>query len=167
VTDKSLGLIGKYRVERVDGKPVKWSFTLEDKDPLALPALKAYSQQARAAGYTALANDLDEKIREIEWDRMMESWPPEARDYISHLRSQNRALEEKLTEKSGALSTLVSAINLVRAEGNDLLRHLADQSSRSSTVDNRSASYLGSLRARLHERFAMLDRVMKALANGS
>jgi hypothetical protein len=58
--DKDSGFFQKYRVERVDGKPIEgWTFTLEEHDPHAVPALKAYSASARADGYVALADDLD------------------------------------------------------------------------------------------------------------
>lgn len=52
------GLYRKYRVERVDGKPVDWCFVLQDTDPLAVPALLAYAKAAEAAGETTLAFDL-------------------------------------------------------------------------------------------------------------
>lgn len=65
MTSKDLGLIGKYRVERVDGKPVDWCFVLQDTDPLAIPALQAYSQEARRKGYGPLADDLDAKLIEL------------------------------------------------------------------------------------------------------
>lgn len=66
MTPRNLGLIHKYRVERVDGKPVEWAFVLQDTDPLAIPALKAYQTAARADGYDALADDLEDKIKELE-----------------------------------------------------------------------------------------------------
>lgn len=58
MTSKDLGLISKYRVERTDGKPVGWCFVLEDKDPLAWPALLTYADMAEGAGYLQLATDL-------------------------------------------------------------------------------------------------------------
>jgi hypothetical protein len=60
--NKERGLFEKYRVERVDGKPVKWSFVLEDTDPLAIPALSAYATAARMAGYGRLSFDLEVKV---------------------------------------------------------------------------------------------------------
>jgi hypothetical protein len=60
--DKNVGLISKYEVRRVDAKPVGWCFVLEFKDPLAIPALEAYSVAARDAGYEPLADDLDVKL---------------------------------------------------------------------------------------------------------
>lgn len=63
--DKDLGLIEKYVVERADGKLVRWCFVLEDTDPLAVPALRAYADAAEQAGYVKLATDL-----RIEADRM-------------------------------------------------------------------------------------------------
>jgi hypothetical protein len=56
------GFYQKYIVERVDGKPVGRTFTLEiDKDPFAKPALQAYRDAAAAAaGYDDLVVALDE-----------------------------------------------------------------------------------------------------------
>src|SRR5687767_1041244 len=62
MSDPKAGLIHKYRVERVDKKPVAWCFVLEGKDPLAIPALRAYALAARAKGYVPLADDLERKI---------------------------------------------------------------------------------------------------------
>lgn len=56
------GLFQKYNVTRVDGKPVGWTFTLEEHDPLAIPALIAYAKAANAEGFHHLAADLWEKI---------------------------------------------------------------------------------------------------------
>lgn len=58
MTSKDLGLIEKYQVERTDGKPVRWCFVLEDTDPLAPAALRAYASVAEAIGYVELAYDL-------------------------------------------------------------------------------------------------------------
>lgn len=58
MSDKTIGLIEKYQVERTDGKLVRWCFVLEDTDPLAVPALRAYADAAEQAGYVALASDL-------------------------------------------------------------------------------------------------------------
>lgn len=69
MTSKDAGLAIRYRVERVDGKPVDWCFVLQDTDPLALPALRAYASAAREAGYAALARDLETKAREMEKSR--------------------------------------------------------------------------------------------------
>lgn len=55
--DQQRGLYGKYRVEKVNGKPVGECFVLEEHDPLALPALRAYAE-ACAAAYPPLAADL-------------------------------------------------------------------------------------------------------------
>lgn len=65
--DKTIGLIGKYHVERTDGKPVEWCFVLQDTDPLAIPALIAYADAAEAAGYGPLAADLREKAAELRF----------------------------------------------------------------------------------------------------
>lgn len=62
MTSRDLGLIHKYDVRRTDGKEVEWCFVLEDKDPLAIPALEAYRDAAREAGYLSLAEDLRVKV---------------------------------------------------------------------------------------------------------
>lgn len=41
---RNTGLIGKYRVERLDGKPVDWAFVLQDTDPYTPYALMAYAK---------------------------------------------------------------------------------------------------------------------------
>ncbi len=64
--DKSRGYYQKYIVERVDGKPVTWTFVLEEHDPFAIPALKAYAEACEKAGYLELAGDLLLKIDELE-----------------------------------------------------------------------------------------------------
>jgi hypothetical protein len=87
VGDKTVGLIHKYDVQRVDGKPVGWVFVLEDKDPLTIPALRAYADAAELAGYGPLAADLRLKARELarrvyaeaggpapSWERPAPSW---------------------------------------------------------------------------------------------
>lgn len=51
------GLYDKYRVHKVNGKPVGECFVLEKHDPLALPALRAYAEYC-AAGYPQLSADL-------------------------------------------------------------------------------------------------------------
>ena len=63
--DKSKGLFDKYEVDRNDGKPIKWCFVLEDKDPLAPKVLEMYAMYRRAHGCVALADDLDEKAAAI------------------------------------------------------------------------------------------------------
>jgi hypothetical protein len=65
MSDKRLGLLSKFRVEHTDGKPVGWCFVLQDTDPLAIPALKAYATAAREAGYAILATDLEAKARKM------------------------------------------------------------------------------------------------------
>lgn len=55
----TLGLVGKYHVERVDGKPLAGGcFVLEYGDPLVREALAAYARSASEAGYLQLAKDL-------------------------------------------------------------------------------------------------------------
>lgn len=63
-----MGLYSKFRVVRKDGKSARGRkhfgcryFVLDlTHDPLALPALRAYADAARSAGYEALAADLAE-----------------------------------------------------------------------------------------------------------
>jgi hypothetical protein len=64
--DKSQGLIGKFRIERVDGTDAEGGkhhgcnyFVLDlTHDEHAIPALQSYADSARAAGYELLADDL-------------------------------------------------------------------------------------------------------------
>ena len=72
MTSKDVGLIRKYDVQRVDGRSVQWCFVLEDTDPLAAVALRAYAEAAEEAGYRELAGDLRAKILDIP--RRRESW---------------------------------------------------------------------------------------------
>jgi hypothetical protein len=63
------GYYQKYRVERVDGRPVVGrTFTLEfDRDPFALPALRAYRDAVfQEKGEIALVVDLDTILSELE-----------------------------------------------------------------------------------------------------
>lgn len=55
--DQDRGLYGKYRVEKVSGKPVGECFVLEEHDPNALPALQTYAETVKQA-FPALAVDL-------------------------------------------------------------------------------------------------------------
>jgi hypothetical protein len=59
------GLIHKYDVNRVDGRPLGWTFVLEDKDPFTAFALLAYANVARSMTYYALADDLTVKARQL------------------------------------------------------------------------------------------------------
>lgn len=53
------GLYDKYLVERLDGKPVGRCIVLEVRDPNAHPALITWTETMRAAGYNALADDME------------------------------------------------------------------------------------------------------------
>lgn len=55
--DTKRGLYGKYRVEKVNGKPVGECFVLEQSDPHAVAALRAYADSC-ADDYLSLATDL-------------------------------------------------------------------------------------------------------------
>lgn len=57
--DKDRGLYGKYRVEKVNGKPVGECFVLEQHDPYAAIALLAYAEACKDE-YAPLALDLIE-----------------------------------------------------------------------------------------------------------
>lgn len=65
--EKNLGIIPKYRVERINDIKGKHSlcsvFVLDPQhDPLARDALLCYAEQARDAGYEVLAADLEEWV---------------------------------------------------------------------------------------------------------
>jgi hypothetical protein len=55
--DTERGLYGKYRVEKVNGKPVGECFVLEQHDPHAIAALRAYADSC-AGNFDSLAFDL-------------------------------------------------------------------------------------------------------------
>lgn len=55
--DTEHGLYGKYRVEKVSGKPVGECFVLAAHDPHAIAALRAYAESC-VDDYTSLATDL-------------------------------------------------------------------------------------------------------------
>lgn len=65
------GYYQKYRVERMDGKPVKGpTFTLEiDHDPHALVALKAYIGSLSAANRDGKWADLITDLSHMVWER--------------------------------------------------------------------------------------------------
>lgn len=61
MSDRENGFYGKYRVERIDGKPItKGCVVMEFKDPNGRAGIKAFSKAVRADGYDILANDLDD-----------------------------------------------------------------------------------------------------------
>ncbi len=66
MSDTKTGIISKYHVERLDGKPVGWCFVLQDTDPLTVPALLAYAGAALEAGYQSLFEDLVDKVDHIQ-----------------------------------------------------------------------------------------------------
>ncbi|ORA25213.1 hypothetical protein BST13_33220 [Mycobacterium aquaticum] len=55
--DQDRGLYGKYRVEKVNGKPLGQCFVLEEHDPHAMAALRAYAESCRP-DFPFLADDL-------------------------------------------------------------------------------------------------------------
>lgn len=55
--DTQRGLYGKYRVEKINGKPIGACFVLEEHDPHAIAALRAYANSC-ARDYPSLATDL-------------------------------------------------------------------------------------------------------------
>ena len=60
---KCEGLIKKYQVERMDGKPMpEGCIVLEWKDPNARVGIAAFSRRVRRCGYEKLADDLDSKL---------------------------------------------------------------------------------------------------------
>lgn len=64
MSDHEQGLYGKFRVARVDGRPVEWAFVLENTDPFTPEALLAYAR-ACENDYPALAYDLRRIAYEI------------------------------------------------------------------------------------------------------
>ncbi|QRY64830.1 hypothetical protein JVX90_00135 [Gordonia sp. PDNC005] len=62
---RTIGLTGKYRVERIDGKPVDWAFVLQDTDPFTPVALLAYAGACEGS-YPALARDLRQKAADLQ-----------------------------------------------------------------------------------------------------
>ena len=60
------GLYGKYRVERVDGKPLKGGFciVLEIGDPNSHAALLTWADTVEADGYAPLAAE----VRALVWE---------------------------------------------------------------------------------------------------
>ncbi len=62
--DREMGLFGKYRVERVDGKSIDRCIVLELHDPNSWPALRVWADTVEADGYTALAHDVRDWIQQ-------------------------------------------------------------------------------------------------------
>lgn len=64
---KGVGLLHKYNVERVDGKPIAdGCFVLEYKDKHARVAIRAYAEAAARDGYELLAQDLLRKVGPLQ-----------------------------------------------------------------------------------------------------
>ncbi len=64
---KGVGLLHKYNVERVDGKPIAdGCFVLEYKDKHARVALRAYADSVSKEGYRELAEDLLKKVGPLQ-----------------------------------------------------------------------------------------------------
>ncbi|MEH3142497.1 MAG: hypothetical protein PGN37_20460 [Mycobacterium kyogaense] len=55
--DTQRGMYPKYRVEKINGKPVGQCFVLEEHDPHAIAALRAYAESC-ADQFISLATDL-------------------------------------------------------------------------------------------------------------
>lgn len=55
--DEQLGLYPKYRVEKLNGNPVGDCFVLEESDPHAIAALRAYAESC-VSEFPSLATDL-------------------------------------------------------------------------------------------------------------
>lgn len=66
MTSKELGLISKYYVDRVNGKPLGNCIVLEFKDFRARVGIKAFSETVRKDGYILLADDLDKELTKYE-----------------------------------------------------------------------------------------------------
>ena len=70
--DQQRGLYGKYRVEKVNGKPVGQCFVLEEHDPHAIAALRAYIDSC-ADEFPSLATDLELMVERWEDDQLGEA----------------------------------------------------------------------------------------------
>lgn len=71
LADEDRGLEHRYDVKRVNDLIGKHNdcryFVLDPKhDPLARVALKAYADEAKSAGYTALADDLEDLVKQTQ-----------------------------------------------------------------------------------------------------
>lgn len=65
MSDKSYGLIQKYRVERHDGEPLKGGcIVLEFGDPNSWAAIDTWAKTVDNAGYHALAADVRRRVDE-------------------------------------------------------------------------------------------------------
>lgn len=61
--DRNEGLKEKYRVDRVDGKPIKdGCIVLEWSDPNARKGIAAFAKAVREDGYVRLADELEERL---------------------------------------------------------------------------------------------------------
>lgn len=84
MSDPKIGLIGKYRVERVDGKPLKGGrcIVLELGDPNTWDAMLTWADTVERKGYKALAIDVRAMVNEArgeqEAEPTVDSWPDEA-----------------------------------------------------------------------------------------
>lgn len=93
--DKSKGLYGKFVVTRTDGSSNTDEkhdgcryFVLDlDHDVLSRPAVAAYADAARSAGYEALADDLDEWLDYVD---------PNQVTYSPHPDLESRAVVESV-----------------------------------------------------------------------
>jgi hypothetical protein len=63
--DRERGLYAKYRVEKLNGKPVGQCFVLEENDPFAPFALLAYAEACKLT-YPQLTRDLIQMA--YRWD---------------------------------------------------------------------------------------------------
>jgi hypothetical protein len=69
------GLFQKYKVARVDQKPITdGCIVLEWKDPNARKGIAAFSEAVRSDGYFALADGLDQKLATYKDDE--KKWTP-------------------------------------------------------------------------------------------
>jgi len=72
--DRNRGLYGKYRVERVDGKPIKGGhcIVMEVGDWNTHAAIHAFADSVELDGYTSLASDLRRLVRDHGFCRRCE-----------------------------------------------------------------------------------------------
>lgn len=63
MNDKNKGLYGKYKVERVDGKPIKdGCIVLEFNDPIARKVIFRWARYMRDAGHFQVYEDVLDKL---------------------------------------------------------------------------------------------------------
>ncbi|MEJ9080740.1 hypothetical protein WKY82_20190 [Gordonia malaquae] len=121
VPKRTAGLTGKYRVERIDGKPVDWAFVLQDTDPFTPVALLAYAGACEGS-YPVLARDLRQKVADLQNsaeqnDRRREIADEAADAYKAAVRAEyGRNTVDAIPFESGILAVVDTVRAAVLAE---------------------------------------------------